>query len=372
MMKTDQKWIWQQGDWPNFYYDIKALTSGMNDVSRLIGALEVMAQSLTEKDLLKASEKILSDDAIETSAIEGEILKRSSVRSSMRKKLGLPQKTYSSDHKTDSLVSMLLDTRENAYRYLSEDILMRWHAALFPTGYSGLHKIRVGEYRGEEAMRIISGPIGKEKVHYIAPPKKNLNKEMELFFDWINHDDQTPPILKAGIAHLWLVMIHPFDDGNGRICRAVSDYVLSKAFPLLVRIFSISSEIHKNQKAYYAILEQMGKNSVDITDWLKWFIQMLFNALKESQWVINQVFQKTLFWNKFKDIQLNSRQKKALNRLLDAGDQFIGGLTTRKYAGICKCSKVTASRDLSDMEKKKLIYKRPGSGRSTSYAISVL
>ncbi|ETR72364.1 MAG: hypothetical protein OMM_01786 [Candidatus Magnetoglobus multicellularis str. Araruama] len=152
----------------------------MNDVSRLIGVLEVMAQSLTENDLLKASEKILSDDAIETSAIEGEMLKRSSVRSSIRKKLGLPQKTYSSDHKTDSLVSMLLDTRENAYRYLSEDILMRWHAALFPTGYSGLHKIRVGEYRGEEAMRIISGPIGKEKVHYICKCSKvTASRDME-------------------------------------------------------------------------------------------------------------------------------------------------------------------------------------------------
>jgi Fic family protein len=368
-MKTDQKWIWQHSKWPNFYYDINVIASDMIDASRLIGALEVMCKSLNEHDLLEASEKILSDDAIETSAIEGEMLQRSSVRSSIRKKLGLSHESYSSDIKTDSLVSMILDTRGNAYDYLTEEILFKWHAALFPTGYSGLHKIRVGDYRGDEPMRIISGPIVKEKMHYIAPPRKRLKNEMALFFDWINRDDQTDPMLKAGIAHLWLVMIHPFDDGNGRISRAISDYVLSKAFPLLVHVFSMSKEICKNQKAYYAILEQMGKNTVDITDWLKWFIQMLFNALKDSQWVIDQVFNKTLFWNKYQEIPLNTRQKKALNRLLDAGDKFIDGLTTRKYAGICKCSKVTASRDLSDMEKKNIIFKRPGSGRSTNYAI---
>ncbi|MBF0451578.1 MAG: Fic family protein [Candidatus Magnetomorum sp.] len=368
-MKTDQKWIWQQRKWPAFYYDIELLLSDMLAVSHLIGGLEVMCQSLTEKDVLEISETILSDDAVKTSAIEGEILKRSSVRSSIRKKLGLSYETNDYDMKTDNLVSMLLDARTNSYDHLTEEILFGWHAALFPTGYSGLHRIRVGKYRGEEMMRIVSGPIGKEKVHYIAPPRKNLQNEMKLFLDWLNNDNNTNPIFKAGIAHLWLVMIHPFDDGNGRICRAVSDYVLSKKFPSLVHMISLSREISKDQKGYYSILEQMGQNTVDITDWLKWFIKTFLNALKESQWIIDQVFKKSLFWSKYKEISLNARQLKVLNRLLDDGDKFVGGLTTRKYAGICKCSKVTASRDLSDMERINIIYKRPSSGRSTSYEI---
>jgi len=369
-MKENQKWIWQQSDWPKFYYDINKLISDIEASSRLIGRLEVMCRSLNENDILEISENVLSEDAIETSAIEGEILKRISVRSSIRKKLGLSLKIDHSNIITDSLIEMLLDSRTNTQEYFTENILFSWHAALFPTGYSGLHKIRVGKYRGSEAMEIISGPVGKEKVHYIAPPEKRLDDEITLFLEWFNKDNDTVPIIKAGIAHFWLIMIHPFEDGNGRICRALVDYVLSKEYQSLINMISISKEISKDKKDYYNILEQMGKNNVDITNWLKWFIKIFLKALKETQWIVDQVFNKSIFWNKYKKVSLNDRQRKVLNRLLDSGDKFIGGLTTRKYSGICKCSKVTASRDLSDMEKKNILHKRPGSGRSTSYEIS--
>lgn len=368
-MQTHQKWIWQHPDWANLSYDLKQLLPELTNLSRLIGGLEITCQTLAGELLLDTQIQVLADDAIETSAIEGEIIRRSSVRASIRKQLGLPVEHDDSDIRSDGLVAMLMDVRNNTKQALTEDMLFAWQAALFPTGYSGLDKINVGCYRGNEQMQIVSGPIGKEKVHYIAPPRSQLQNEMNNFLFWINTVNETDPILKAGIAHLWLIMIHPFDDGNGRVSRAITDYLLAKQFPWLMQIISFSKHVSLDKKGYYSVLEQAGKNSLDITSWLKWFLQTLTTAMNDSAWIIEQVIKKTQFWNKHKDTPLNTRQHKVLNRLLNDGDRFEGGMTTRKYASISKCSKATASRDLADLEIKQILKKRPGSGRSTSYEI---
>lgn len=368
-MQTYQKWIWQHPDWSNFSYDLKQLLPELTNLSRLIGGLEATCQTLAGEVLLDIQIQVLADDAIETSAIEGEIIRRSSVRASIRKQLGLPIEHDDSDIRSDGLIAMLMDVRNNTKQELTEDMLFAWQAALFPTGYSGLDKINVGCYRGNEEMQIISGPIGKEKVHYIAPPRSQLQKEMNQFLSWINAVNETDPILKAGIAHIWLIMIHPFDDGNGRVSRAVTDYLLAKQFPWLMQIISFSKHVSLDKKGYYSVLEEAGKNNLDITIWLKWFLQTLTTAMNESRWIIEQVIKKTQFWNKHQDTPLNTRQHKVINRLLNDGDRFEGGMTTRKYASISKCSKATASRDLADLEIKQILKKRPGSGRSTSYEI---
>jgi Fic family protein len=338
-------------------------------LNRLIGALEITSRTIAGEALLDARERVLTDDALETSAIEGEILQRSSVRASIRKRLGLPINQDDSNRHTDGLVAMLMDARQSADLPLTEKKLFAWHAALFPTGYSGLHKIRVGEYRGHEQMQIVSGPIEKEKIHYIAPPRNQIDCDMKLLLTFVNDVTETDPLIKAGIVHFWFIMIHPFDDGNGRIARALTDYILTGNYLHMMQIVSFSKQISLDKKGYYHTLEQAGKSGLDITAWLFWFLNTFANAMNESNWVIDQIMKKVLFWQKHKDTPLNDRQHKVLNRLLDSGEKFEGGMTTRKYAGMTKCSKVTASRDLADLEKKNILQNRQGGGRSTSYEI---
>jgi Fic family protein len=321
---------------------------------------------------LDAQERILADDAMGTAAIEGEVLRRSSVRASIRKRLGLPVERKDWDERADGLVFVLLDARLQKQQPLTEERLVGWHVALFPGGYSGLHKIRVAKYRGKEEMRIVSGAIGRETVHYVAPLKAELDREMNHFPDWLNSENVPEPLLKAGIAHLWFIMIHPFDDGNGRIGRAVTDFVLARSYPSLMELVAFSKYISLDQKGYYSILEAAGKNGLDITPWLKWFLQTFEAALQESQWIVERVITKARFWQQNRDVAFNARQQKVINRLLDSGDRFEGGMTTRKYAGMTKCSSVTASRDLADLVDKNILQKRPGGGRSTSYEICII
>lgn len=335
----------------------------------MIGGLEAIYQTLADAERLEAIERILADDAMETAAIEGEVLRRSSVRASIRKQLGLPVEMEDWDARADGLVSVLFDARSRQHQALTEERLFGWHAALFPTGYSGLHKIRTGKYRGQEAMQIVSGPIGHETVHYIAPPKAKLAREMTRFFDWVNTLNDTDPLLKAGIAHLYFIMIHPFDDGNGRIGRAVTDHLLARSYPSLMELVSFSKYISLNKKGYYRVLEAAGKNGMDITSWLQWFLKTFGAAMQESQWIVERVLLKARFWQEHQDTPLNTRQQKVINRLLESGERFEGGMTTRKYAGMTKCSSVTASRDLADLVNKKILQKRPGGGRSTSYEL---
>ncbi len=368
-MQSDHSWIWQQKDWPEFYYDSSVLLPKISAVSQLIGALTAVSQTLSDAERLNARERVLTDDAMETAAIEGEILRRSSVRASIRKQLGLPVEQDDWDARADGLVSVLLDARLKKKQPLTEERLFGWHAALFPGGYSGLHKIRVAKYRGQEEMQIVSGSIGRETVHYVAPPKAELAVGMTLFFDWLNTENGPEPLLKAGIAHLWFIMLHPFDDGNGRIGRAVTDYLLAGSHPELMELVSFSKYISLNRKGYYNVLEAAGKNGMDITSWLEWFLQTFDAALQESQWIVERVVTKARFWQQHGNISFNARQQKAINRLLDSGDRFEGGMTTRKYVGMTKCSSVTASRDLAYLVDKNIFQKRPGGGRSTSYKL---
>ena len=368
-MQTNQ-WIWQHKNWPNFSFDADQLLTNVGSASQLIGELQAISRSMSGQERMAALESVLADDAIETAAIEGEILRRSSVRCSIRKRIGLPVDQEDWDDRADGLITMLLDARDQAPKPLTTERLLSWHAALFPTGYSGLKKIRVGEYRGDEEMQIVSGPVGKETIHYIAPPKNVLDNEMDVFLNWVNTNDEHNPLLKAGIAHLWFIMIHPFDDGNGRVGRAITDYIMSLNYPSLMQLISFSKHFSLDRKGYYAVLEEAGKQGLNITAWLKWFLRTTITAMQEAQWIVERVMLKAQFWQLHKDTPLNSRQLKMINRLLDAGEKFEGSMTTRKYAGMTKCSKVTASRDLSDLIDKKILQKTAAGGRSTSYELT--
>lgn len=367
-MQTYQ-WIWQHANWPHFSFHADQLLSDLSEASKKIGSLETISQSISAQESTAALERVLSDDALETSAIEGETLRRSSVRSSIRRKLGLPIEQEDKDIQTDGLIAMLFDARNQIKEPLTSERMQGWHAALFPTGYSGLKKIRVGQYRGLEEMQIVSGPVGKETVHYIAPPHSRLDIEMERFLRWVNTTGEHPPLIKAGIAHLWFIMIHPFDDGNGRVGRAIIDYIMAAQYPRLMQLVSFSKQFSHDRKGYYAALEEAGKGGLDITAWLRWFLQATISAMQEAQWVVDTVVQKTSFWQMHQGTALNERQRKVINRLLDAGEQFIGNMTTRKYAGMTKCSKVTASRDLADLVEKGVLQKTASGGRSTSYIL---
>lgn len=368
-MQTNH-WIWQHPDWPVFSYDVALLLADVGAVSRLAGRMDAVYRTLNNEEQATVQERVLADDAMETSAIEGELLHRSSVRASIRRRLSLPGDAAEWDDRADGLVSVLLDARGRQRRPLTEERLRGWHAALFPSGYSGLKRILVGCYRGVEEMQIVSGRLGREMVHYVAPPQEILNREMDRFLSWLNGNNEQEPLIKAGIAHLWFIMIHPFDDGNGRIGRAVTDYQLSGSYPDLMQLVSFSKHISLNRKEYYRVLEAAGKDGVNITGWLQWFLQTLKSAIHDSEWVVERVAMKAAFWRRHANTSLNARQHKAVNRLLDTGERFAGGITTRKYAGMTQCSKVTASRDLSDLVEKQILQKTPGKGRSTSYELA--
>ncbi|PIE68565.1 MAG: cell filamentation protein Fic [Deltaproteobacteria bacterium] len=367
-MKTNH-WIWQNKKWPEFTFDANELLPKLGTAFHLIGKLEAVSQSVSKEERLAAQESILADDAIETASIEGEMLRRSSVRSSIQKRIGLPVEKEDWDAHADGLIAVLLDARNPVSSPLTQKRLLGWHAGLFPTGYSGLKQIRVGRYRGNEEMQIVSGALGKEIVHYIAPPHDRLADEMDLFLRWVNTESVHHPLIKAGIAHLWFIMIHPFEDGNGRLGRAITDYIMSSHYPSLMQILSFSKHFSLNRKGYYAILEAAGKQSLNITNWLSWFLETTISAMKEAHWLVDRVVVKTQFWQRHQTTPLNQRQQKVINRLLDAGEKFEGAMTTREYAGMTKCSKVTASRDLADLVHKKMLQKTASGGRSTGYEI---
>jgi Fic family protein len=330
----------------------------------------MISRSISDYERMEALERVLADDAMETSAIEGEILRRSSVKSSIRRRIGLPVEQEDFDECADGVIAMLFDARSRRPAPLIKERLLGWHAALFPTGYSGLKKIRVGQYRGDEEMQIVSGPVGRETVHYVAPPHDAVENEMDALLKWVNTNEQHSPLVKAGIAHLWFIMIHPFDDGNGRVGRAITDYIMSVNSPALMQVISFSKHFSLDRQGYYQVLEKAGRHDLDITAWLKWFLQTTIAAMREAHWIVDRVIIKAQFWQLHKNTSLNSRQHKVITRLLDVGEKFEGGMTTRKYAGMTKCSKVTASRDLADLLRKKIVQQiHGGGGRSTSYEL---
>lgn len=369
MNSGDCAYIWQAKNWPNWQYDLASLAGPLADVSRaqglLLGRLADVGMALRDQ----ASLSTLTEDVIKTSEIEGERLDAESVRSSIARHLGVDIGALAPvDRHVEGVVEMVLDATARCEAALTQRRLFGWHAALFPTGYSGLAQVRVGAYRNDAGgpMQVVSGPIGRRRVHFEAPPAKRLAKEMARFVDWFNTSANDPPIIKAGLAHLWFVTLHPFDDGNGRIARAIGDLLLARADGSPQRFYSLSAQIQRERRAYYAILERTQKGSLDVTPWLTWYLENLATAVNTAQHTLDGVLAKTRFWQRWATTPLNARQVKLLNRLLDG---FDGKLNSSKWAAIAKCSPDTALRDINALLALGVLRKAAGGGRSTSYEL---
>ncbi len=372
MNSGDYTYIWQTGDWPHWRFDLAVLAGPMAEVSRaqgvLLGRLADVGMALRGQASLAA----LTEDVVKTSEIEGETLSVESVRSSIARRLGVDIGALAPvDRHVEGVVEMVLDATANAATPVTQERLFGWHAALFPTGYSGLAKISVGAWRDDAngPMQVVSGPIGRQRVHYEAPPANRLDSETRRFLDWVNGPSNDPPLLRAGLGHLWFVTLHPFDDGNGRIARAMGDLLLARAAGSPQRFYSLSAQIQRERKAYYDILERTQKRSMDVTEWLLWFLETLHRAVDQAQVTLDTVLAKARFWRHWGSMPLNERQVKLLNKLLDG---FDGKLTTSKWAAIAKCSQDTALRDISDLLTRGVLRKADAGGRSTSYELDDL
>jgi len=372
MNSGDYKYIWQAGDWPNWRFDLAALAGPMAEVCRaqglLMGRLADMGMALRDQ----ASLATLTEDVVKTSEIEGEQLNAASVRSSIARRLGVDIGALSPvDRHVEGVVEMVLDATVNCHAPVSRERLFGWHAALFPTGYAGLSRIRVGSWRDDATgpMQVVSGPIGRQQVHFEAPPADRLENETNRFLDWLNGSSSELPLLKAGIGHLWFVTLHPFEDGNGRIARAIGDLLLARTDGSSQRFYSLSAQIQRERKAYYDILERTQKQSMDVTEWLAWFLDILHRAVDQAQYTLDAMLTKARFWQRWATTPLNERQVKLLNKLLDG---FDGKLTSSKWAAIAKCSPDTALRDINDLLARGVLRKSDAGGRSTSYELNNL
>ena len=362
------KYIWEHKNWFEFKHDQMGLLKPLGELRVLQGKLLGRVASLDIKLETEAQAEVLVEETVRTAEIEGQRLNRDTVRSSVAVRLGLPKGVGTQDRNINGLVDVLLDAVRLHSKPLTLERLNGWHAALFPTGYSGLRKIKVGRFRGDEPMQIVSGPVGREKVHFEALPKGRLNEEMRLFLKWWNSSSNMDGILRAAEAHLRFVTIHPYEDGNGRLARVLTDMALAQDEKLKVRFYSVSSEIMKNRDKYYKVLEDVQRCRVEPTEWYLWFIKTVTAAIEYSRDIIANVFLRVDFWNQHAQAQLNERQKKVISRILDAGPgNFTGGLTTRKYVSIAKTSRATAFREISDLLNKKILRQLPGKGRSVHY-----
>ena len=363
------KYIWERENWFDFKYDEAVLLKPLSRLRVLQGKLLGRVASLDIKLETEAQAVVLVEEAVRTAEIEGQKLKRDAVRSSVAVRLGLPRGVGAPDRNIDGLVGVLLDAVRFHDKSLTLERLNGWQAALFPSGYSGLIKIATGKLRGKAPMQIVSGPIGKEKVHFEASPKDRLDEEMLLFLKWWNSSlGRMDGVLRAAAAHLRFVTIHPYEDGNGRLARALTDMALAQDEKLKVRFYSVSSEIMRMRDEYYKILEDVQRCRVDATEWFLWFIKCVTASIEHSRDIIANVFARVDFWNQHAQTQLNERQKKVVNRMLKAGPgNFAGGLTTRKYVSIAKVSRATAFRGIADMLNKKVLRQLPGKGRSVHY-----
>ncbi len=369
MISLAKTYIWQQTDWPTWSYDATTLSILLANAHQAQGRLLGKMQSLGFGVQQQTSLQVLTDDVLKTSEIEGEFLRPELVRSSVAKRLGIDIGGLSdSDRTVDGIVDIVMDATSKHAQDLSLDRLLAWHAALFPLGYSGIHKISAGQLRDDRLgpMQVISGAIGREKVHFEAPPASCLRSEITQFLNWFNASQSLDPYLKAGIAHLWFVTIHPFDDGNGRIGRAIADMALSRADQSRDRFYSLSSQIMKERQGYYLHLERSQKGSLDATEWLAWFLQCLINAIDSANSNLYSTLAKTQFWQHWQGVPFNERQIKLLNRLLDG---FEGNLTNKKWSLIAKCSADTALRDITDLLDRGVLSRGSSSGRSTHYLI---
>jgi len=364
-------YIHDLADWPQFRWSHKSLAEQLAAVrhrqGRLIGRMEGLGLKLRAEATLRT----LTEDVVKSSEIEGEILNKDQVRSSLARRLGMDIGALTpADRNVEGVVEMILDATEKYDAPLTAERLFGWHAALFPTGRSGMRKITVGNWRTEDAgpMQVVSGPIGRERVHYEAPAASKLDHEMGAFLAWVNrHDDTADPVLKAAIAHLWFVTIHPFEDGNGRIARAIADQQLARSEKSAQRFYSMSAQIRQERSAYYDILEATQKDGLDITPWLQWFLACLGRAIDGAETVLGSVLLKAKFWKAHEGESFNERQRAVLNRVLNG---FEGKLTSSKWAALAKSSQDTASRDIDDLLTRKILVKDAAGGRSTSYSLA--
>lgn len=370
MKSGEYKYIWQAPDWPHWRYDLGTLIGPLAEVSRAQGILLGRLADVGMNLRAEASLSVLTREVLKTSEIEGELLDAASVRSSVARRLGVDIGALAAvDRHVEGVVEMVLDATMHSHARLSARRLFGWHAALFPTGYAGINPVKVGAWRDDASgpMQVVSGPAGRHRVHFEAPPADRLNAETRRFLDWANSASSEPPLIKAGLAHLWFVTVHPFDDGNGRIARALGDLFLARADDSNLRFYSLSAQIQKQRKAYYEILERSQKGSLDVTEWLNWFLDVLQRATDQAHSVLDSVLAKSRFWQHWASAPLNGRQIKLINRLLDG---FDGKLTSGKWAAIAKCSSDTALRDINDLLARGVLGKAEAGGRSTSYELS--
>ena len=359
-------YIHQLKNWPTLTWNEQEFIALLSEVRNLQGKLMGKVELLGFELKGEANLETLIQDVVQTSEIEGEILKPELVRSLIATRLGLEYSGLeNSDRNVDGIVELMIDATQNDNKVLSEDRLFGWHAALFPTGRSGMHKIEVAKWRSG-AMQVVSGGMGREVVHYEAPKAALLAAEMKQFLDWYNNEQELESLLKAAVAHLWFITIHPFDDGNGRIARAITDMQLSKSDGVNQRFYSMSTEINKQKKSYYTILERTQTDDLDITVWLIWFLECLRNSILHSSVIVDKVVSKHLFWVKFAGKISNDRQQMMLNKLMD---NFEGNLNTSKWAKMTKTSPDTALRDITDLVNKGILIKANSGGRSTHYVL---
>ena len=360
-------YLYNDQNWPIFEWNsnrlLPLLSYVRNRQGKLIGKMGALGFELRNE----ANLEVLTLEIIKSSEIEGEILDKEQVRSSIAKRLGLDiSGSVYSERNVDGIVDLMIDATRNFDKELNKERLFSWHASLFPTGQSGTYKIITGNWRDDSTgpMQVVSGALGKEKVHYQAPPAVQIENEMRIFIDWFNLEQNTDSVVKAAIAHLWFVTIHPFEDGNGRISRALSDMLLARSDEQSYRFYSMSSQIRKERNAYYDILEKTQQSGLDITNWLEWFLNSLLHAIENSEKLLEKIIYKHSFWITHSKVNINDRQRKILNLLMD---DFEGVLNTTKWAKIGKCSQDTALRDIQDLIEKGILIKSLQGGRSTNY-----
>ncbi len=362
-------YIHEQADWPRLHWSPEALADTLADVrhrqGRLLGRMETLGFALRREAVLGT----LVEDVVKSSDIEGEKLDAAEVRSSVARRLGMDAGGIGqAGRDVEGVVEMTLDATRQYDQPLTAERLCDWHASLFPTGRSGMRRIAVGRWRDERAdpMQVVSGPIGRERVHFEAPSAARVDAEMRAFLHWFDAPAETDPVLRAGLAHLWFVTIHPFDDGNGRIARAVADMALARSEHSSQRFYSMSSQIRAERAAYYDVLERTQRGTTDVTDWMTWFLACLGRSIAAAGTALAAVLTKARFWERAAGIALNDRQRRVLNRLLDG---FEGKLTTSKWARLAKCSQDTALRDITALVDHDLLARNPGGGRNTSYRV---
>ncbi len=362
-------YIHERKEWPEFVWDQAKLANLLAEVrhlqGRLLGRMEGLGFQLREEATLQT----LTRDVVKTSAIEGEKLNERQVRSSLARRMGLDIGALpNTDRNVEGIVAVILDATRNHDAPLTTERMFSWHAALFPTGRSGMQRIVVGAWRTKESgeMQIVSGPIGREIIHYEAPAHDVLDKEMNRFIQWCNTAQDIDPVLKSALAHFWFVTIHPFEDGNGRIARAIADMLLARSERSSQRFYSMSSQIQRERSNYYVVLEDCQKGTLDITRWIDWYLNCQQRALQASEGILATVLAKAEFWRTHADNSFNERQRLVLNRLLDG---FKGKLTSSKWAKVSKCSQDTALRDIHDLLDRKVLAKDQAGGRSTSYTL---